>query len=309
MARSKRRRTITLDAGVADVLGDDDEALSSAVNEVLQDEVERRQRGAALARLLRILTAERGPVDPADVDDFRTLGAVGTLVLDSEAVSALARGGEPERTVRAALTAVSITAVSMPGVSTPGVSTPAVSMPAVSMPGVSTPGVSTPTGSAPTGPGRSTDVVVPAAALVELYRGGAQDQAVDACLGADGGIAVVATDRALARRIGKILADAGRGTDDHADASVVAVCAAAGGGVILTGDPRRITDLCGSSPAIVVRGIGAKWRPAVFGTQVFGISEFGTTDFGSPDYGSPEFGSGATDYGSGSPLSGSPLSG
>jgi predicted nucleic acid-binding protein len=223
MPRGKRRRTITVDPIVTDVLGDDDEVLSAAVNEVLQNEVERRQRGAALARLLRNLAAERGPVDPADVEEFRRIGEVSALVLDSEAIAALARGGEQERTVRAALTAAADT---------------------------------------------SALVVVPAAALAELYRGVAGDQAIDACLGAEGGIAVVPTDRPLARRIGKILADAGRATEDHADGSVVAVCAAAGGGLILTGDPRKVTELCGRTPSIVVRGIGVKWRPALFGSTV-----------------------------------------
>jgi len=223
MAKGKRRTTITLEPAVVEVLGGDEEALSAAVNEVLHHEIERRQRATALARLLDGLAAERGPVDPAEVDEFRRVAAVGTVVLDSEAVSNLARGGEQERTVRAALAATLDT---------------------------------------------STQVVVPAAALAELYRGVAQDQAVDACLGPDGGVAVIATDRPLARRIGKILADAGRGAEDHADASVVAVCAAAGGGVILTGDPRKVTELCGGSPTIVVRGIGVKWRPALFGTPL-----------------------------------------
>jgi predicted nucleic acid-binding protein len=223
MARGKRRRTITVDPTVTDVLGDDDEVLSAAVMEVLQNEVEKRQRGAALARLLRVLAAERGPVDTAEVEEFRRVGDIGALVLDSEAIAALARGGEQERTVRAAVTAAA---------------------------------------------DASTEVVVPAAALAELYRGGAGDQAIDSCLGADGGIAVIPTDRALARRIGKILADAGRATEDHADGSVVAVCAAAGGGLILTGDPRKVTELCGRTPSIVVRGIGAKWRPALFGSAV-----------------------------------------
>src|SRR4051812_25347122 len=102
MARGKRRRTITVDPVVTDVLGDDDTVLSEAVNQVLQNEVEKRQRGEALARLLRILAAERGPVDVAEVDEFRRIGEVSALVLDSEAIAALARGGEQERTVRAA---------------------------------------------------------------------------------------------------------------------------------------------------------------------------------------------------------------
>ncbi|HVF15213.1 MAG TPA: PIN domain-containing protein, partial [Acidimicrobiales bacterium] len=186
MAARKRRTTINLDPTVAEVLGDDTGALSAAVNEVLHTEIERRQRAAGLARLLEGLAAERGPVDPADVDELRRTGLAGAVVLDSEAVSALVRGGDQERTVRVALTA------------------------AVE---------------------ESAEVVVPAAALAELYRGVSQDLAVDACLGPEGGIAVIATDRVLARRIGKILADAGRGAEDHADASVVAVCAAAGGGL------------------------------------------------------------------------------
>lgn len=221
MARPRRRRTITVDPAVTEVLGDDDEVLSAAVGAVLQAEVERRQGGEALARQLRVLASERGPVDQSDVDEYRRLGPLPALVLDSEAVAVLARGGEPERTVRAALTSVL---------------------------------------------GTATEVVVPAAALAELYRGGGADQAVDACLGSEGGIAVVPTDRSLARRIGKILADAGRATEDHADGSVVAVCAAAGGGLILTGDPRKVTELCGGTSTIVVRGIGAKWRPALFGS-------------------------------------------
>jgi predicted nucleic acid-binding protein len=225
MARGKGRRTITVDPAVTEVLGDDDEILSGAVNELLSAEVERRRLVGARAELLQVLAAERGPVDASEVEEFRRLGPLGALVLDSEAVAALARGGDQERTVRAALTAASE---------------------------------------------ESADVVVPAAALAELYRGVAQDQAVDACLGADGGIAVVATDRQLARRIGKILADARLGSEAHADASVVAVCAAAGGGLILTGDARKLTELSGGSPSIVVRAIGAKWRPALFGTAAGG---------------------------------------
>jgi len=189
----------------------------------LRVEVERRERSAALARLLRILTAERGPVDAAEVEEFRRVGPVNSVVLDADAVSVLARGGDQERTVRAALTATL---------------------------------------------GTSTEVMVPAAALAELYRGGAQDQAVDACLGSEGGIAVIDTDRTLARLIGKVLADAGRTTDDHAEASVVAACAAAGGGLIITGDARTVTELSRRTPSIVIRGIGAKWRPALFGTVI-----------------------------------------
>ncbi|MDQ1426839.1 MAG: hypothetical protein QOK39_315 [Acidimicrobiaceae bacterium] len=135
------------------------------------------------------------------------------LVLDSEPLSSLARGGRHERTVRAALVAALA---------------------------------------------EGADVVVPAAVLAELYRGGGHDQAVDACLAREGGIAVVSTDRTLARRIGHLLAAASRGSELHVDAAVVAVCAAAGGGVVLTGDPNGILGLSGGSPAITVCGIGGR---------------------------------------------------
>lgn len=129
------------------------------------------------------------------------------LVLDAEALSALARGGSREQSVRAALVA------------------------ALS---------------------EASDVVVPAAVLAELYRGGGHDQAVDACLAREGGIAVAPTDRSLARRIGHLLAAVARGSEHHVDAAVVAVCAAAGGGVVLTGDPGDLSELSGGSPAITV---------------------------------------------------------
>lgn len=41
----------------------------------------------------------------------------------------------------------------------------------------------------------ASDVVVPAAVLAELYRGGGHEQVVDACPAREGGIAVAPTDR------------------------------------------------------------------------------------------------------------------
>lgn len=84
------------------------------------------------------------------------------------------------------------------------------------------------------------EVVVPAAVLAEQYRDGAHDQVVDSYLGREIGIVVVDTNRQLARRIGNLLARAGRGSKDHVDATVVAVAVSSGGGVILTGDPRDL---------------------------------------------------------------------
>lgn len=71
MTRSKVRKTLTLDPEVIDALGGDDVALSATVNEILREEVERRQRAAALAGLLERLEDERGPVDPHEVAQFR----------------------------------------------------------------------------------------------------------------------------------------------------------------------------------------------------------------------------------------------
>jgi len=136
---------------------------------------------------------------------------VSALVLDAEALSALARAGPHERTVRAALAAALAEAA---------------------------------------------DVAVPAAVLAELYRGGGHDQAVDACLAREGGIAVIPTDRSLARQIGHLLAAASRGSEHHVDAAVVAVCAAAGGGVVVTGDPSDLSRLAGGSPLITIHTIG-----------------------------------------------------
>jgi hypothetical protein len=73
MTRGKLRKTLTLDPEIIDVLGGDDAALSSTINEILRHEVERRQRAAALAGLLARLEEERGPVDPDEVAAFRRL--------------------------------------------------------------------------------------------------------------------------------------------------------------------------------------------------------------------------------------------
>ncbi|MCK9247442.1 MAG: type II toxin-antitoxin system VapC family toxin [Solirubrobacteraceae bacterium] len=98
-------------------------------------------------------------------------------------------------------------------------------------------------------------VVVPAAVLAELYRGGHHDQAIDACLGRLTGIDVADTTRPLARRIGHLLARAGRGSADHVDASVVAVALALGGGVVATGDPDDLEALAAGLPGITVERV------------------------------------------------------
>jgi len=56
-----------------DALGDDHIALSATVNEIPHAEAGRSQRAAALAALLDRLEAERGRVDPQQVEEFRHL--------------------------------------------------------------------------------------------------------------------------------------------------------------------------------------------------------------------------------------------
>lgn len=99
------------------------------------------------------------------------------------------------------------------------------------------------------------DVVVPAAVLSELYRGGQHDQELDACLSRFPAIMVVDTDRQLAREIGHVLARAGRGSDDHVDASVVAVAARSAGAVIATSDVDGISALTAGLRGVRVEGL------------------------------------------------------
>ncbi len=98
-------------------------------------------------------------------------------------------------------------------------------------------------------------VIVPAAVLAELYRGSTHDQAVDACLGRNGQIAVADTTRQLARQIGHLLAHANCDSAHHVDAAVVATALASGGGLILTGDPGDLKALAAGQPRIRVEGL------------------------------------------------------
>lgn len=100
------------------------------------------------------------------------------------------------------------------------------------------------------------DVLVPAAVLAEQYRGGAHDQIVDSYLGRETGIDVVDTDQRLARLVGNLLARSGRGSQDHVDATVVAVAVSNGGGVLLTGDSPDLTALSDGLPGLVVESVG-----------------------------------------------------
>lgn len=99
------------------------------------------------------------------------------------------------------------------------------------------------------------EVFVPAAVLAELYRGGGQDAAVDACLNRNTGIVAVDTDKALARRVGNLLARSGRGSEDHVDATVVAVAAVAGGGTCLTGDLGDLEAIAGGTVGVTIKAL------------------------------------------------------
>lgn len=99
------------------------------------------------------------------------------------------------------------------------------------------------------------DVLVPAAVLAECYRGPRHDPAIDACLSREGGIGVVPTDRPLARRVGHLLSAAGRGSEHHVDATVVASAAMAGGGLILSGDVGDLEALAPPGSGVTVRGL------------------------------------------------------
>jgi hypothetical protein len=79
------------------------------------------------------------------------------------------------------------------------------------------------------------EVVVPTVVLAELYRPG-HTALVDACLSRnDSGVVARDTDRSLARLVGGVLAAAGAGSEDLADAHVVATAVEGGRAVIVTG--------------------------------------------------------------------------
>ena len=96
------------------------------------------------------------------------------------------------------------------------------------------------------------EVVVPAAVLAELYRTARHEAAVDSLLAREPGFGIADTDRQLARIIGRLLAQAGRGSADHVDATVVAVAARHGTSVVVTGDTGDIAAIAPGTSVTVI---------------------------------------------------------
>lgn len=104
--------------------------------------------------------------------------------------------------------------------------------------------------------GLGRDAFVPSLVLAELYRGRGYNQLVDACLARErDSVDSRDTDRALARIVGGVLAAADADSSMIVDAHVVALAVEAGGGVVVTGDPRDLERLSAPYRHIVVEAV------------------------------------------------------
>lgn len=101
---------------------------------------------------------------------------------------------------------------------------------------------------------RNFPVRVPSAVLVELYRGGGADEAIDAVL-ARGFAQVVTTGARIARMAGHLLAAAHTGSETAIDALVVATAIRLGGGIVVTHDPDDLELLAADHPNVVIAAI------------------------------------------------------
>ena len=103
------------------------------------------------------------------------------------------------------------------------------------------------------------EVVVPTVILAEVYRSPNRNQMVDAMLSREEeAIDLRNTDRALARLVGGVLSAAGAGSENLADAHVVACAIEAGGGVILTIDKSDLTRLSAPYRSIFVQQLSSR---------------------------------------------------
>lgn len=98
---------------------------------------------------------------------------------------------------------------------------------------------------------RGETVRVPSATLIELYRGGGTDEAIDLEL-RRGYAKVVTTGGRMARIAGHLLSTAGADSRLAVDALVVATAIRLGGGVILTHDPSDLELLASRHPNVRV---------------------------------------------------------
>ena len=101
---------------------------------------------------------------------------------------------------------------------------------------------------------RDEPVRVPSATLVELYRGGGIDEAIDLELGR-GYARVITTGVRIARLAGHLLASIGAGSEMAVDALVVATTIRLGGGLILTHDPADLEQLAADYPNVRIAPI------------------------------------------------------
>ena len=98
---------------------------------------------------------------------------------------------------------------------------------------------------------RNAPIRIPAAVLVELYRGRGTDAAIDAVL-ARGFAQVVTTGARMARVAGHLLANVGAGSEMAIDALVVATAIRFGGGIIATHDPDDLRRLAAVHPNVAI---------------------------------------------------------
>lgn len=101
---------------------------------------------------------------------------------------------------------------------------------------------------------RNVPVRVPSAVLVELYRGGRNDEPIDAVLGR-GFAQVVTTGARIARVAGHLLAAVGSGSEMAIDALVVATAIRLGGGVVVTHDPDDLARLASGHPTVSIAAV------------------------------------------------------
>jgi len=98
---------------------------------------------------------------------------------------------------------------------------------------------------------RGQDTRCAAVTLAEVCRGSDRTRRVEAALARRRGgrrIVVVPTDERLAKLVGAILHETNRGSEDIADAHVVAVCASFDTAVVITSDPDDILALAAAIP-------------------------------------------------------------